>query len=320
MHCSRRLIVQTLVFSPSYLHRQVSPPGILVVKGGTTWARNGRWILPENARLPRNIQGSFTCRKFRTWDKWVYFHSEGRCAEDFFALNPRTWVPNVSTLRPPKPLKLVHTQQNYLQISYRISAKLDNKRPLQTLCIVGIHLCYTYWRNWRKWLLHAQYIHCTVLLYRNIIITSSTTCFDQFRSCSGYCKGNEVSLLTVFTWQLLVMWCAPCASDKVVLQFHVLKQQNGLIKMWCKFELRSSCSEGQHTAASFLTTVAETDGRKSQSLFGSHMFIARSVSCRAVRFQPRHNHRSVRSLYKHVLYRLYTGHNRTAQHSYILST
>ena len=33
MHCSRRLIVQTLVFSLSYLHRQVSPPETLVVKG-----------------------------------------------------------------------------------------------------------------------------------------------------------------------------------------------------------------------------------------------------------------------------------------------
>ena len=42
MHCSRRLIVQTLVFSRSYLHRQMSPPETLVVKGGTTWARNGR--------------------------------------------------------------------------------------------------------------------------------------------------------------------------------------------------------------------------------------------------------------------------------------
>ena len=42
MHCSRRLIVQTLVFSRSYLHRQVSPPETLVVKGGTAWARKGR--------------------------------------------------------------------------------------------------------------------------------------------------------------------------------------------------------------------------------------------------------------------------------------
>ena len=42
MHCSRRLIVQTLVFSRSYLHSQVSPPETLVEKGGTTWARYGR--------------------------------------------------------------------------------------------------------------------------------------------------------------------------------------------------------------------------------------------------------------------------------------
>ena len=76
--------LQTLIFSRSYLHRQVSPPETLVVKGGITWARNGRWILPENARLSRNIQGSFTCRKSTTWDKRLYFASEGRRAEDFF--------------------------------------------------------------------------------------------------------------------------------------------------------------------------------------------------------------------------------------------
>ena len=33
MHCSRRLILQILVFSRSYLHRQMSPPDTLVVKG-----------------------------------------------------------------------------------------------------------------------------------------------------------------------------------------------------------------------------------------------------------------------------------------------
>ena len=107
MHCSRRLIVQTVVFSHSYLHRQVSPPETLVVKGGSTWARNGRRILSENARLPHNIQESFTCCKSTTWDKQLYFPSEGRRAEDFFALKnptasagfePVTWVPKASTL------------------------------------------------------------------------------------------------------------------------------------------------------------------------------------------------------------------------------
>ena len=79
---------------------------IPAAKSKNTWARNGRWILPDNARLPRNIQGSFTCRKSTTWDKRFYFPSEWRRAEDFFVLknpttsdlNSRTWVPKASTL------------------------------------------------------------------------------------------------------------------------------------------------------------------------------------------------------------------------------
>ena len=97
------------LFSLSYLHRHVSPQETLVVKGRTTWARNGRWILPENARLLRNIQGSFTCRKSTTWDRRLYFPSEGRRAEDFFSLkNPTANLGTKgqqATSIPPKPLK-----------------------------------------------------------------------------------------------------------------------------------------------------------------------------------------------------------------------
>ena len=94
---------------------------ILAAKDGNTWARNGRWILPENARLAHNIQGSFTCRKSTTWDRRLYFLSEGRRAEDFFALkNPTASVgfepANLDTKgqrassRPPKALTVVlHT-------------------------------------------------------------------------------------------------------------------------------------------------------------------------------------------------------------------
>ena len=54
---------------------------------------NGRWILPENVRLPRNIQGSSTCRKSTTWDRRLYSPSEGRRTEDSFALkNPTASV------------------------------------------------------------------------------------------------------------------------------------------------------------------------------------------------------------------------------------
>src|SRR5215510_2723362 len=60
-------------------------------------------------RVPRHILGSFTCRKATTWDQRLYFPSEGKRTEDFFArkirrlrpgLNPRTWVPKASTLPP----------------------------------------------------------------------------------------------------------------------------------------------------------------------------------------------------------------------------
>ena len=90
---------------------------ILAAKGGTTWARNGRWILSENARIPRNIQGSFTR------DRRLYFPSERRRAEDFFALkNPTASVgfepANLGTKvqhansRPLKPLRMLSILTN----------------------------------------------------------------------------------------------------------------------------------------------------------------------------------------------------------------
>jgi hypothetical protein len=62
-------------------------------------------------------EGSLTCHKSVTRDRRLYFPSEGRHAEDLFALknlmasNPRTWVPEASMLthRPPKLLSsLLH--------------------------------------------------------------------------------------------------------------------------------------------------------------------------------------------------------------------
>jgi hypothetical protein len=84
------------------------------VSEGRNWARNGRSIWLQ-FRLPRKLQGSFTCHKPVTWDRRLYFPSEGRHAVDFFArkirrlrpgLNPWSWVPEASMLatRPPKPL------------------------------------------------------------------------------------------------------------------------------------------------------------------------------------------------------------------------
>ena len=103
---------------PVFRMSQLPPPGVphvwnLAVEGGTMGEKLPR-ILPKVA-TSMSLLGSFTCRKFMTWDWWLYFPSEGRRAEDFFArkirqlrpgLNPRTRVPEASTLtsRPPKPL------------------------------------------------------------------------------------------------------------------------------------------------------------------------------------------------------------------------
>jgi len=50
--------------------------------------KNWLVILPEIA-TSTSIQGSFTRRKSATWNQRLYFPSEGRRAEEFFALkNP----------------------------------------------------------------------------------------------------------------------------------------------------------------------------------------------------------------------------------------
>jgi hypothetical protein len=87
----------------------------LHVPNNTSAPSSERWNCGREwcpAILP--FSGSFTCRKSATWDRRLYFPSEGRHAKDFFAreirslrpgLNPRTWVPEASmlTTRPPQP-------------------------------------------------------------------------------------------------------------------------------------------------------------------------------------------------------------------------
>jgi hypothetical protein len=90
---------------------------------GEKWAMNFAY----NARLPRSIQGSFTCRKSTTWDRRLYFPSEGTHAEDFFALKNPTASAEFepanlgtkgqrATSRPPKPL--CEELSVYVKVSY----------------------------------------------------------------------------------------------------------------------------------------------------------------------------------------------------------
>ena len=123
-----------------------------------------------NARLPRSIQESFTCRKSTTWDRRLYFPSEGRRAEDFFALKNPTVSAGFepanlgtkgqhATSRPPKPLKVTleklwmtaHCLSRYLliaggktlikiSVSNTVSDKCFNWRPLVHTQWFNIHL------------------------------------------------------------------------------------------------------------------------------------------------------------------------------------
>ena len=78
----------------------------------------GEKCRPKAATSTPTLSGSFTCRKYELiWDKRLYFPSEGRRAEDFFALKNPTVSAGFepanlgtkdqhATSRPPKPLKM----------------------------------------------------------------------------------------------------------------------------------------------------------------------------------------------------------------------
>ena len=77
---------------------------------GEKWLR----ILLKGA-TSMSLLGSSTCRKFMTWDQQLYFPSEGRRAEDFFARKNPTASAGFepanfgtkgqhATPRPPTPL------------------------------------------------------------------------------------------------------------------------------------------------------------------------------------------------------------------------
>ena len=65
--------------SPQRLKRRKRTP---VAEGGTMGEKLPR-ILPKVA-ISTSLLGSFTCRKFTTCYRRLYFLSEGRRAEDFF--------------------------------------------------------------------------------------------------------------------------------------------------------------------------------------------------------------------------------------------
>jgi len=107
-----RLIVLTISPPPPVWMFPRSPPGTPHVHNDARGPSSKRWncmgenwlvILPEIV-TSTSIQRSFTCHKSATWDPWLYFPSEGRRAEEFFALkNPdgfgRVWTRELGYLK-----------------------------------------------------------------------------------------------------------------------------------------------------------------------------------------------------------------------------
>ena len=107
-------------FSARCLHVQRRDRPLVAEGGNSSWAREMFRQISSRIRLPRNSRDLFTCRKSATWDRRLYFPSEDRRAEDFFALK----IPTASagfepanvgtkgqhaTSRPPK---LFHIYKN----------------------------------------------------------------------------------------------------------------------------------------------------------------------------------------------------------------
>jgi len=128
-----------LQLSPPGVSPRVSPRESTQRRKVELWARNVPVILPK-CRKPRYIWGSFTCRKATTWDRRLYFPSEGRRAEDFFRpKNPAVsaWCEPANlgtkgqqaTCRPPKPLRWGVGCKRYPPASLT---------PQKTYCIGGL--------------------------------------------------------------------------------------------------------------------------------------------------------------------------------------
>jgi len=87
-------------------------------------------ILPKVA-TSTSLLGSFTCRKLTTWDRRLYFPSEGRRAEDFFRPKNQTasagFEPATlgtkgqhATPRPPKSLLIQYSKLKMTNLNYNL--------------------------------------------------------------------------------------------------------------------------------------------------------------------------------------------------------
>ena len=131
-----RLIVRSWLDVPTFATRRLHACHHARAPSGGRW--NCGWEM--FCKFCLNADLHFTFRdllhaKATTWDRRLYFPSDGRRAEDFFALkirrlrqgaNPRTWVPKASTL-PLDHLNRSITVSivRYLHLPLRLHTTID---------------------------------------------------------------------------------------------------------------------------------------------------------------------------------------------------
>ena len=140
------------------------------------------------------------CRKAVTWDRFFYFPSRGRHAEDFYVrkiqrlrpgLNPRTWVTEASmlTTRPPKPsLKGLRNFRETHFGMHEIKNEWVNERMcihkqhyvLEALsCLYRLHTHFSVQSYWRWNICHGitnrpkykQYWYWSTIAYYSLLMS-----------------------------------------------------------------------------------------------------------------------------------------------------
>jgi hypothetical protein len=141
----RHLFPSVISRGPLYVKRYQRP--LLARNGSGEKCPNN---LAYNLRLPRYITGFFNMPQI--FDKRIYFFSEGRHAEDFFALkngwlrpgpNPRSLIAEASmlTTRPPKPLTLLCSKAgNHYKFLILLVFRLSRQRGFITIWLGELRL------------------------------------------------------------------------------------------------------------------------------------------------------------------------------------
>jgi len=83
-----------------------------------------------------SLLGSFTCRKFTTWDRRLYFPSEGRRAEDFFSRKIRRLRPGI------KPTRCTNFTNSFWHENLHVSDSSSVHHQVFIHCTLSNGICH----------------------------------------------------------------------------------------------------------------------------------------------------------------------------------